>query len=187
MTLLEYPTASITADEFDLMIEGGIFEKRRVALINGVIVEMPAQGEPHWLACHRTARYLEKTFGDGWVIRTAAPFRVDKRSQPEPDVLVYKGLETDFLKKGRPTTGDLVVEVSQSTLRVDRKVMAKLYAGTGIPEYWILNLRDRQLEVYRDPDTEERTYRSREIILPGQVISPLARPRKKIDPAWLLP
>lgn len=191
MTLLDSPTALFTADEFDRLAAAGVFAKRRLALVDGVIIEMHAQGEPHWLSLHRSARRLERLFGDAFVVRIMAPLRVSPHSQPEPDLLVYPGKDSDVLTQGRPTTGSLVVEISDTTLRDDRSEMARLYATARIPEYWIVNLPSRQLEVFRNPDPELRTYQSHQIFLPGTPLTPLAlshlTPTPLLDPTDLLP
>lgn len=190
MTLVDLPLARITASEFDQMIDAGVFANRRVELIEGRIVEMTPQGEPHWVACHLTQKRLERAFGNGFVVRAAGSLRLADHSQPEPDLLVLAGDPRDRLTQGRPTTGLLVVEVSATSLRTDRTVMARLYASAAIPEYWIVNLIDRQIEVHRDPDpagNPHPTYRNRTVHSPGHPITPLAAPTASIDPADILP
>jgi Uma2 family endonuclease len=191
MTLLDPPIAHFTADEFDHMVDNGAFGRRRVCLIDGVITDMAAQGEPHWVACELASQRLHKAFGDGWVIRKSAPLRITDSNQPEPDLLVYAGQIRDTLASGRPTTGAFVVEVSDTTLPYDRRTMARLYALASIPEYWIINLPDRQLEVHRDPDPTNGLYHARFIVKPGQTLLTLAIPTTSsahpIDPADLLP
>lgn len=187
MTLLDYSKALFTADEFDRMAESGAFGKRRVALLEGEIIEMPAQGEPRFVSAHRTIALMNRVFGEGWVVRAAAPLRVDDRSQPEPDILVVRGDVEDFVLGGRPTKGELVIEISDSTLAADRKLMAAMYARVGIPEYWIVNLPDRQLEVFRNPDGVQGLYRDAKVVRPGESVAPLAMPEYQINPADLLP
>lgn len=171
------------------MVRSGVLGKRRVALIEGVIVEMHAQGEPHWLACHRTARLLERVFGPGFVVRQNASFVVGRRSVPEPDLLVFRGEPEDVLVNGPPTSAELVVEVSQTSLNDDRTEMARLYASAGVPEYWIVNLVDRQLEVRRDPDVARQEFRDVGVVRPGERVLPLRAPQgaDAIDAARMLP
>lgn len=79
-----------------------------------------------------------------------SPPALDPYSEPEPDVSVVQGSYLDY-RDNHPSTALLVVEISESTLELDRERKGSLYARAGIPEYWILNLPERKLEVYRDP------------------------------------
>jgi Uma2 family endonuclease len=91
-----------------------------------------------------------------------------------------------------PTTALLVVEVSETTLRYDREAKGSLYAAAGIPEYWILNLVDRQLEMHRDPSVLHEArygfgYRTRVIALPGEVVEAPAPASDRVAVDDLLP
>lgn len=180
-------TALFTAEEFDQMVELGAFGKRKVALVNGEIVDMSAQGEPHVISYSLTSAWAVKTFGDGWAVRLSSPLRTNRFSQPEPDVVVLRGNIRDHIDGTRPNTAELVIEISESTLRDDRTVMRKLYAKANVPEYWIVNLNDRQLEVFRTPNRRTGKYADYTIYRPGEVVSPLAAPDVRLDPAHLLP
>jgi Uma2 family endonuclease len=96
-------------------------------------------------------------------------------SEPEPDAAVVRGTVRDFAAE-HPTSAVLVVEVSDSTLAFDRDVKASLYAAAGIPEYWIVNLVERQLEIHREPTPMPAArlgygYRTRVIALPRDKVS----------------
>jgi Uma2 family endonuclease len=101
-------------------------------------------------------------------------------------VVIVPGSRTDYLLR-HPTAADarLVIEVSDTTLRYDRKQKQSAYARAGIPEYWILNLLHRQVEVYRDPAGSR--YRSRTISREGEVLTPVAAPHASIRVSDLLP
>ena len=89
-------------------------------------------------------------FGPAWTVRTQGPIGLDDDSEPEPDVAVVSGSVDDYGRAhpGRPV---LTVEVAETSLAVDRQVKGSLYARAGLPDYWVLNLVDRVLEVYREP------------------------------------
>jgi len=101
------------------------------------------------------------------------------------------GSPRDYLAQ-HPTSALLVVEVSEASLKTDREVKGSLYASAGIPEYWILNLRERVLEVYREPAADARAvygaaYQWRRVCGVGEQVSPLAAPEAKLEVAALLP
>jgi Uma2 family endonuclease len=104
-----------------------------------------------------------------WV-RTGHPFDASQWSVPEPDITVVSGAPRDYLKQ-HPSAAHLVVEVAASSLAQDRLTKAPIYAAAGIPEYWIVNLRREQLEVYRSPDPAARRYTVVEIARRGDRIT----------------
>jgi Uma2 family endonuclease len=113
------------------------------------------------------------------------------RSKPEPDVAVVVGNFRDYRKK-QPTTAVLLVEVSDTTLRQDRNIKASLYAKAAIEEYWIVILRDRVLEVYRDPTPMKDArfgYGYLNVVRYAETdrVSPLAAPEASIDVCDLMP
>jgi Uma2 family endonuclease len=129
--------------------------------------------------------------GAGFLIRTPFPLVLDPDSEPEPDLAVVIGLPRDY-RDNHPTSAELVVEVADTTLVLDREPKGSLYARAGIPEYWILNLVDRLLEVYRDPKVAQQAplgweYASVERYSSGQSVTPLFRPQAQIAVADLLP
>ncbi len=83
-----------------------------------------------------------------YTVRNQMPLALDENSEPEPDVAVVPGKARDYTQ-AHPTTAVLVVEVADATLRLDRKTKQAVYARNGIAEYWIVNLKDNSLEVYR--------------------------------------
>jgi Uma2 family endonuclease len=119
------------------------------------------------------------------------PVALDDESEPEPDVAVVPGTRYDYVT-AHPARPALLVEVAESSLVDDQGAKAMLYAGAGIADYWILNLVDRVLEVYRDPltATAQRSggrYRDVTVLHAGAAIAPLARPDASVEVAALLP
>ena len=143
---------------------------------------MPPQGHPHSMGILRVSKFLHTAFADGYWVRIQMPLNVLEDSEPEPDIAVTP--EHAEPLDDHPTTAIIVVEISDSSLRLDRR-KAGLYAAAGIPEYWIVNLAARRLEVYRQPIADEKqefAYRYAEIGALGEdeTIAPLARPEAKI-------
>jgi Uma2 family endonuclease len=176
-------------DQYYRMAELGWFEGRRVELIEGEIIEMAAMKSPH-AAIVTQARYgLERALGIGFIVRVQTPLDFGEVSQPEPDLAVV-AFNPTFYYEAHPDTALLVVEVSDTTLAYDRSVKAALYAKKGIPDYWILNLGGRQLEILRQPVRRSRGawgYAQKIILRAGDSIAPLCAPEASIAVADLLP
>jgi Uma2 family endonuclease len=118
---------------------------------------------------------LRLVFPQGFDVRTQLPLALGEYSEPEPDVAVVVGSARDYAN-AHPTTAVLVVEIADSTLALDRHTKASLYAAAGVPEYWIVNLVERQIEIYREPTPMDGTpfgygYRTRVMALPGEEIA----------------
>jgi Uma2 family endonuclease len=88
-------------------------------------------------------------------LRIQLPLVLGEYDEPFPDIAVVSGSPRDYLSL-HPTTALLVVEVSEASLKTDREVKGSLYAKAGIPEYWIVNLKERVVEVYREPAKDAR-------------------------------
>jgi len=179
-----------TVEQFYKLDELGFFDDRRVELVRGVIFEMTAR-PPHAAIVEVVGDALSPVFGAGWAIRREKPLDTGRRSLPEPDLAIVEGTQRDYLMR-HPTKAALVVEVSESTLRKDRTLKAHLYASAGLPEYWIVNLVDRQLEIHRnpgpDPDRKGRFRYAEVTIVPADGhASPLAKPDARVAVADLLP
>jgi Uma2 family endonuclease len=119
------------------------------------------------------------------------PLDAGEFSEPEPDIAIIQGEVRDF-KTAHPRTAVLLVEVAETSLAYDRTDKASLYAKLGIPDYWVLNLIDRQLEVRREPVVDASQlygFRYAQVIIlkPGDHISPLAKPEIRIAVDDLLP
>jgi Uma2 family endonuclease len=174
-----------TRDEYDRLIAEGFFHpEERLELIDGRIVEKMTQGSRHATAVRLVEIALNAVFGDGFDVRVQLPIALDDFSEPEPDVAVVTGAPRDY-RDAHPTRALLVVEVSDATLRFDRRRKLALYARCEIPEVWIVNLLDGVVEVHRDP--AGITYRTRQRLAGGETVSPGARPGARIAVADVLP
>ena len=181
-----------TAEEFYLALDAGAFIDRRVQLIDGEIIEMASMKNLHALGVGLVDDMLSQEFGPGYWVRVQMSIDLSPHSVPDPDLAVIAGGIRSHRGTNNPTSALLIVEVSDTTLRYDRNVKTSLYAASGIAEYWILNVVDGQLEVYRDPvpDANARfgwVYATRTDFLPGAVVSPLALPGASISVSDLLP
>jgi Uma2 family endonuclease len=134
--------------EYERLVAVGSFEDEHVELLGGLLVAMSPQGAEHSDVVRRLAAMLVRAVGDRAIVSTHSPLALGDESEPEPDVaLVPPG---DYARQ-HPSTALLVIEVSDSSLRRDREIKAPLYAAAGIPEYWLVNVVDRAVEVHRAP------------------------------------
>ena len=188
-----YPrTRRWTRAEYDRLIDRGVFQPdERLELLAGHLVIREPQGDPHILAIERLNELLRVAFGPEWRVRIQLPIALDDESEPEPDVSVAAGrpLETT---EAKPSRLALVVEVAESSLALDREHKGSLYARARVPEYWIVNLVDRVLEVYRDPRPDASAsygwaYRSVQSLDAGEHVSPLAAPTARVSVADVMP
>jgi len=159
----------------DLARTGHLDEDDRVELIDGVIIEMAPIGTDHVTAVNRLNRLLVLAVGDAGVVSVQNTVALRPFSAPQPDVAVLVPRFRRF-GEGLPDAGDilLMIEVSDTTLAWDRGTKMPLYARHGVRESWIVNLRARRIEVYREPG--EHGYASRSDHAPGEVVTPLALP-----------
>jgi len=174
-----------TREEYERLVEQGFFHpEERCELVEGVIFEMTPQSSYHAAGVRATNEALRAVFGADFDIRSQLPLALGDDSEPEPDIAVVQGKWEDYLDS-HPSTAVLVVEVADSSLLHDRKRKARLYARAGILEYWLLNLVDWCLEVFRDP--QNGTYTSRTVLRTGELVTPLSQSEAEIAVASLLP
>jgi len=192
MTTYPMRTRRWTRKEYRKLGELGVLpEDEPVELIDGQLIVAEPKGAPHATAVGLTADALQAAFGMGWVVRQQDSIALDDDSEPEPDVIVTPGTRRDYAVD-HPVRPVLIVEVADSSLLFDRRHKGSAYARAGLPEYWIVNLIDRRLEVYRRPGTDPAAefgwrYLGVELVAPGGAIAPLARPDTLIAVADLLP
>lgn len=148
------------SDYFALVEEGLIAADERVELLDGLIVAMPLHTPLHASGIRRLDQTLRRVLGPDVLLSCQLSLVLGDSSVPEPDMAVLPGRLEDYDHR-HPTRALLVVEVSCSTLAQDRLTKSRIYAGGGIPEYWIVNLRDQVVEWYADPDPARRLYRER--------------------------
>ncbi len=166
------------------MVDAGILgEDDRVELLEGQIVEVSPQGERHARVIQTLNRLLVRGPGDDYVVRPQLPLTLAD-SEPEPDLAVVRREDAASTDE-HPAQAVLVVEVSGGSLAYDRTVKARVYARTAIPEFWIVDLDTRQVEVCRDPDPHEGGYRSRFNADSDAALSPAGLPGLTIPVAAL--
>lgn len=165
-----------TVDDYYKMAEVGILKPDdRVQLIRGDIIDMPPIGPEHAGEVNRFTRIFVLAFSHRAVVAIQNPVRLERHSEPEPDVALLRPRDDDY-RSAHPTPADvlLLVEVAASSLDFDRETKVSLYAEAGIPEYWIVNLVDSVVEVYREP--KDGVYRSVQALKRGDTVQPLAFP-----------
>lgn len=159
-----------TRQQYEQMVEAGVLgSDDRVELINGEIVTMSPQGSRHYTLLHMLTERLRKAYPEAFYVRSQAPLALGTESEPEPDIAVVEGSPRDYMDE-HPRSAVLVVEVADASLLKDRGPKTSLYARHGIPEYWILNVEDACLEVYRDP--ARGTYREKTTLAAGATVTP---------------
>lgn len=165
-----------TIDEYHRLVDLGFFtENDRIELIRGEIIEMAPKRTPHSVCNSTLFGELYRLLYDRANIRGQEPITLPSNSEPEPDVVVANKKDDNYLS-AHPTVADiiLVIEISDSSLIYDKETKLPLYAEAGINNYWIINLVDNRLEVYRNPFSDNRGefgYRNTSIILPSEKIS----------------
>jgi Uma2 family endonuclease len=144
----------ITRAEYNAMGEAGLFQDERVELIDGVIVRMAPSGEPHDSTIERLNELLLPPLVGRARVRIQLAFVASEYSEPQPDVAV---VPRDEPWPEHPGRAALLVEVSASSLRFDRGMKASVYARAGVPEYWVVDVSERTIEVHGAPDAERYT------------------------------
>jgi Uma2 family endonuclease len=182
-TLVDPAARRFSREEYYWMLDAGFFQDQRVQLIEGEVLKMSPMRAPHATALQLAEAALQKAFGSGFCIRVQLPLFLSDESEPEPDLAVVSGNPRDYQQE-HPTTASLVVEISDTTLRFDRTTKRRLYAAAGIAEYWIINLVNRQLEVFRNPAGGD--YADTPTLSPADQVTPIAA-NKSLRVADLLP
>ncbi|MEH2315611.1 Uma2 family endonuclease [Nostoc sp.] len=165
-----------TIAEYHRLAELGFFEEdERVELIKGEIVQMAAKGTPHSVCETRLERQLYKLVGDRATLRGQQPITLSKNSEPEPDRVIAKNRDDDYLAN-HPSPSDilLLIEIADSSLKYDQQVKLPLYAEANISDYWIFNLVDNYLECYSEPYQALQIkfgYRRKLIYLPNESVN----------------
>jgi Uma2 family endonuclease len=167
-----------TREEYHRMGDAGLFIDERVELLDGEILIMSPHNPPHAGITSRSAYTLMRLLGSTVSVRIQLPIVLNDWSEPEPDVAICDPDPDDY-EREHPRADQvlLVIEVADASLSYDRNRKVTAYAGSGIPEYWIVNLVDRRIEVMSDPDLATRRYRTERhatagdsLTLPGGVL-----------------
>jgi Uma2 family endonuclease len=160
----------ITVDEYERIIRSGaLHDPDRVELIDGFMVDKMGKSAEHGFSTKRTIRAMEGRLPGGWTWRSEQPIRIPDYDEPEPDITIVRGSDEDYEHRiPGPDDVGLLIEVSLTTLDRDRNEKGSAYARGRIPVYWIINLVDRQIEVYTRPGPDG--YQSQVIYTVGQVV-----------------
>ena len=146
------PIWRLSVERYHEMIRAGLLtDADPVELLEGWLVEKMSKNPPHATATRLLRRILERLTPDDWFVDSQEPITTED-SEPEPDVSVVRGEPRDYqARHPGPQDASLIVEVADATLRRDRTLKLRIYARASVPVYWIVNLIDRQIEVYTDP------------------------------------
>ncbi len=173
------------------LIEGEIFVKYEYTEFDEGEYEMSAMSSLHFSGVNVAAEVLREIFKKKHFVSVQCPINMGKTSEPEPDISIIEGKARDF-KESIPKTAALIIEISDTSLLYDRGKKASLYARAKIEDYWIVNVKDKRLEVYRRPIKDETafygfSYGEIRILTEKDSVSPLAAPDAKIKIADILP
>jgi Uma2 family endonuclease len=182
-TITRPMTGTITVEEYERMIEEGeIGEHDQVELIKGRIVVKMGQGPRHAMGAEVCRRPIERLVPAGWHCRIERPIRLSEQdSEPVPDLSIVRGGPGDYADRHpEPADVALIVEVAKTSLQQDRE-QSVILGAVGISVYWVVNLEDRQLEVYAGPvagayppPTILDESASVELVIDGQVVGQIA-------------
>ena len=176
--------------EYERLAASGFFHDEPVELIGGQLIVAEAQSTSHATAIGIVDDVLRESLPPGWIVRSQAPVSLDEESAPEPDIAVVRGARRDYLN-AHPSLPALVVEVADSSLGFDRRIKGSVYARGGVQDYWIVNVAERALEVYRDPQADSAvlggwSYRSVRKLRATDSVAPLSLPSVTISVGALL-
>lgn len=169
------PIRPLRRSEFNQLAELGAFDDERVELLYGQLVPMSPVGAPHCTALERLNELFVVKLVGRMRIRIQMPIAASEESQPEPDLAVAPLTDGQGDHPAHPV---LVIEVAHTSLAMDRRVKAKLYAECGIPEYWIVNIPDQMVEVHTAPTTG--AYQSCRVFRSGDIVAPEAFPEIQV-------
>lgn len=151
----------LSVEQYHQMLENGILnDGDPIELLEGLLVTKMTKKPRHTLVNQTSRDVLARLLPAGWFVNTQEPITTAD-SEPEPDISIIRRQRQDYTER-HPAPADvgLVVEVSDTTLQQDRSIKLRLYATARIPTYWIINLLERQLEIYSEPssDGEQASY-----------------------------
>lgn len=174
-----------TVHDYHLMGEKGILPSdQRFELIHGEIIEMSPSKSYHAGVINDLIIIFGELLEKKWMLTVQNPIVLNDYNEPEPDLAIAKRRK-DRYKKSHPKPEDILVliEVADSTLEKDREMKLPLYASAGIPETWIINLQDQQIEVSTEPS--EKGYANLHIYRKGDVIKHELIKELKVDEIFL--
>lgn len=168
------------------MAEVGVIPRgARVELLDGQLVDMMPIGPFHSGVVTRLNNLFSKLSDDRWTVFCQNPVRLDRHSEPQPDIMLVKN-RADSYTRSHPAPGDvfLLIEVADSSLDLDQSDKLPAYGKAGIPEVWIVNLPERHVEIYREPHFAG--YSSAVTLREGETATPAAFPDVQISVSALL-
>jgi Uma2 family endonuclease len=172
--------AKWTIEDYHTMIESGVLRDRKVELLESEIIEMSPETPIHYNTASQNSNYLRDILQGKAAVRFNGPITLDT-SEPEPDIAIVRLPESIYSAR-HPGPEDIywLIEVAKTSLIKDLDPKTAIYAAANLPEYWVLDLANPRLIVFREP--QGRKYRSEQIFQAG-TLSPLAFPnlRIKID------
>jgi Uma2 family endonuclease len=158
--------------EYERMVELGFFDgDERVELLEGVLVRMSPQGWLHAAVVQWLTKVLSRAIDDSLAVRTGLPLAAGAFAEPEPDLAVVRD---DQSLREHPSEVLLVIEVSNTSLEIDRTTKLATYAKARVPEYWIIDVSTTTVEVYSDP--KGNRFRSKQVMRDGDVLRPTLLP-----------
>jgi Uma2 family endonuclease len=179
--MVETGVRTWTVEEYHQMLRAGILaEDEKVELLSGQILAMSPQEPPHSATTRRASRYLDRLLAEIADVRTQLPITLQPDSEPEPDIAIVR-LDPNEYADHHPSVEEIfwAIEIADTTLRKDRDRKASIYARAGIPEYWVLDIKNRIAYIFRDPIDGE--YRSKQRLTPNDSLRPLAFPFLEIS------
>ena len=174
-----------TRKEYRQLITDGYLSDCRYELVLGEIVKKMGQGRRHIIAVMRVIKALEAAFGYDR-LQSQGTLPLGENGDPEPDLAVLIRDIGEYLDE-EPTAADtlLVLEVSNSTLAFDLSDKLRQYGSQSIPEYWVVDIPNRLLHVFREPTPSG--YASEMVLTTDEEVRPLAAPDDAVRVADLLP
>ncbi len=173
--------------EYHSLMEKGVLNpEERIELIQGQLITMSPKGTLHTSATRRISKTLSISLANKAAIYTQDPIQLNDYSEPEPDVSVVKFDPLDYVSH-HPQAEEvyLLIEVADSSLEYDCQVKAQLYAQSGINDYWVIDVRDRKLFLFRKPHQSD--YKIKQILTENESINLLSFPDICLSISELLP
>jgi hypothetical protein len=190
--VLSYPQRRFTVREYHKLLDSGaLHPELRTELVEGWVVEKMTRHARHDSTLQFAADALQRRVGTNWRLRLQSALTMDD-GEPEPDLAVCPGPLGRYVHAHpRPAEVGLLIEISDSTLAYDRGPKLRDYARNGVARYWILNVTERQVEVFENPTgpTDSPTYRTQQIYKSGNLVPLMLReqPMEAIPVDELIP
>ncbi|EAZ92314.1 Uma2 family endonuclease [Crocosphaera chwakensis] len=184
----EIPLRLWTVEDYHRMVEVGLLQPdEAVELVAGQIIQkMSPQGTPHATTIRIVSRLLEKRLGEKALVQTQLPIQLNNFSEPEPDIAIIVADELLYLDHHPfPSEVYLIIEIADSTLKRDCQIKAIDYGSSGIKDYWVLDINNRCLHLFRNGT--EQGYEKETILQENETVSLLAFPDLKIEVGEMLP